>query len=498
MRDAARVLVIDDEEGIRRGIRRVLAADGYRVDEAPDGAGGLEALAAEAYDMVLVDLKMPGNVDGLDVVKAALEKDPDVVVVVISAYASLEAAVQATRLGAYDFMAKPFTPDELKINVQKGLEKRFLVQEKRRLLAEREATLLELSKERGRLRMVVQSMDDGLLVINQQGVVVYANPVARQMLRAESDLAGADYRAALGTTSLGPRVDAVLNVEDPESERITTEYDLDEKTTVMAKITRLREQDHFVGAVLVLRDISRLKELDRTKSRFVSVVGHELKAPLAAIEGYLEVLLAGTVGAMPEKATGMLARCRDRAASLQNLIKDILNITRLEARTITRRIEPQSVAEMVESVLDLLKPTIDQKPVTVDHRPPADLPCILADRDDLDRLLTNLVSNAVKYNRPGGVVTVAYGVTGENLSVSVSDTGIGIDREHLDHLGKEFFRVRSEETSRISGTGLGLSIVRKIMDVYHGDLRVDSVKGQGSTFTLIFPLHPDPLSPSSP
>ncbi len=492
-----RILVIDDEEGIRRGIRRVLVSMGFHLGEAADGNEGLAALHNEDWDVVLTDLKMPGGVDGLDIVKAALEKDPDIVVVVISAYATLEAAVQATRLGAYDFMAKPFTPDELKMNVQKGMERRSLVLEKRRLEAEREATLLELSQERSRLNLVVQSMGDALLVINHQGTVVFSNPVAAPMLRIDHDPVGEAFHGLLPLPRLVESVESVLGSADTETERITTEVDLDEKTTYMAKISRMREGTQVLGVVLVLRDISRLKELDRTKSRFVSVVSHELKAPLAAVEGYLEVLLSGTVGALPDKATGMLERCRDRAASLQNLIKDILNITRMEAQTITRRMEPQNLAELASSILELLKPNIDQKPVTVEHRAPENLPTVQADRDDVERLLTNLLSNAVKYNKPGGSVTVTYEVRKRDVTIHIADTGIGIEKEHLESLGKEFFRVRNEETSRISGTGLGLSIVKKTMEFYGGDFHIESEKGVGSTFSLTFPLE-DKASAAGP
>ena len=487
-----KILVIDDEEGIRRGIQRMLTHEGQQVATADNGQTGIDALRAETFDLLLVDLKMPGAVDGLGVIKEALERDPDVIAVVISAYATLEAAVQATRMGACDFLAKPFTPEELKITVQKGLERRYLVLERKRLMEERERNLLELSKERGRSKSVVNSMADGVVVINQQGVIVYANPMARELLRLESSPEGTPYAEALGPTRLAPHLEKVLG-DTAAPARISHEFDVDEKTTLQAHISRLQDEDgENLGGVLVLRDISRLKELDRTKSRFVSVVSHELKAPLAAIEGYLEVLLAGTAGEIPEKGRGMLERCRDRAASLQTLIKDILNITRIEAQTVTRQIGLQDVPAVVANVVELLRANADPRGIRIVHETGQTVPPVPADKEDLERILTNLVSNAIKYNRDGGQVAIRYRVEADGLHVSVADTGIGIDPEFQDHLGKEFFRVRNAETSRISGTGLGLSIIKKLMEIYRGRLVVESTPGQGSTFTAVFPLNGRP------
>jgi PAS domain S-box-containing protein len=484
-----RILVIDDEEGIRRGIQRVLAHDGHEIVTAADGQEGIDRLRAEPFDLLLVDLKMPGPIDGLGVIQAALERDPLVIAVIISAYATLEAAVQATRMGAYDFLAKPFTPEELRITVHKGLERRQLMEERQRLMAERERNLLELSAERGRLKRVVNSMGDGVLVINQKGGLVYANPMATRILQIEKPLEGQPYGSILEKSRLAPQVERLLRAESEALDRISQEFEPDDATTIMANLTRVRDESGApVGCVVVMRDISRLKELDRVKSRFVSVVSHELKAPLAAIEGYLEVLLAGTVGEVPDKGRAMLERCRDRAAGLQNLIKDILNITRIEAQAVTRNIERQAAPPVVTGVLDLLRASAEARRIELVHAAPDGLPPILVDRDDLERILTNLVSNAVKYNRDGGRVTVSYSAANGFLDVAVSDTGIGIDPEHQDQLGKEFFRVRNAETSRISGTGLGLSIVKKLMEFYHGRLTVKSVAGQGSTFVASFPL----------
>lgn len=486
-----RILVIDDEEGIRRGIQRVLAPEGHEVAMAADGTEGVAAIQAAEWDLLLVDLKMPGPLDGLDVIREALAKDPDVIAIVISAYATLDAAVQATRLGAYDFLAKPFTPDDLRIRVRKGLERRFLVRERKRLEEERERSLLELSSERSRLRSVVNSMADGVVVINQGGTIVYANPMAAEMLRVERELVGRDYLAALESTHVCEQLGTLLKGETPDLDRINQEFDVDEGTTLMANLALVRDEGRTSGCVLVLRDISRLKELDRSKSRFVSVVSHELKAPLAAVEGYLDVLLTGAAGEVPEKVRGILDRCRERSAALQALIKDILNITRIEAQTITRHIERLQVSGIIDGVLELLKSNADPRGITLVHEAPADLPRISADKDDFERILTNLVSNAIKYNRDGGKVRVHYAIEGGTLAISVSDSGIGIDSENLELLGKEFYRVRSAATSRIPGTGLGLSIIKRLMEFYGGRLAVQSVLGEGSTFTVIFPLEPE-------
>jgi signal transduction histidine kinase len=262
----------------------------------------------------------------------------------------------------------------------------------------------------------------------------------------------------------------------------------DEKT-LMANVAPVRSpNDEMLGLAVVLRDISQLKALDRMKLQFVSMVSHDLKAPLAAIEGYLDLILSGQAGDDPERNRGMLERCKDRAQSLQSLIKDLLDLTSLESGKISRHFEPVDVTTIIGRCLELLSVSAEERKIEIHTEFPEDPPVIEADKRELEQVFNNLVSNAIKYNREGGEVRVSVHAGEGYLQVKVADTGIGIDEEDLCRVFDEFCRVRNEQTSKISGTGLGLTIVKKIVEAHFGRVEAESTRGEGSTFTVLLPL----------
>ncbi|MDP2900429.1 MAG: response regulator [Candidatus Bathyarchaeota archaeon] len=486
-----RILVVDDERGLREGCKRVLVPEGYLVESADSGEGGWALVKTIPYDLLLIDVMMPG-MSGLDLLSRVLQHDPDLVCVVITGYATLETAVEATKRGAFDFLRKPFSPEELVNLVRKGLEKRRLSVEARRLREEREQNLLALATEQSRLRTVINAMSDGVLVVNLEGTLVLYNPAAVRLADFRRFPAvGSNVQDCLADSSLVEHIHVELSGSPPERSLISQET-LVGQLTVLASIAPVRdERGQLLGAVVLLRDISHLKELDRLKSEFVSMVSHELKAPLSAIEGYLDTILAG-YASDPEKQRRWLERSRERTSACLALIKDLLDLSRMETRKVQRQVEPLAVSEPVAEAVALLKGQADASQITVTTDLPADLPRIEGSREELSRLFTNLVSNAIKYNRRGGKVTIAGQTDGAYLKIAVTDTGIGIPAAALPNLFNEFYRVTTPETRYIAGTGLGLSIVKRIADAHQGQVTVQSLPGSGSTFAVFLPI---PVAP---
>jgi two-component system, OmpR family, phosphate regulon sensor histidine kinase PhoR len=486
-----RVLVVDDEPGIRRGCERVLRAEGYDVLCAERGEQGLEILCLHPdIDLVLVDLRMPG-ISGFEFLDQARRHAAETLFVVITAYATLESAVEATRRGAYDFIAKPFTPDDLLRLVNRSLERVRLIRERNHLEKERGQRMLELAAEKSRLRTVIDCMTDGVLVCNDEQRVVLHNPSALRLLR--DPLPPGD----------SPPVDECVNI--PECARMISEASLgrerlsnelklagapDKEAWALVNIAPIQDaaSERFLGTVMVVRDITQLKQVESVKAQFVHMVAHELRAPLSAVDGYLSALQRGYVSD-PDKQQEILERSRSRIKALVDLVGDLLEMSRMESGAVRREIRPQQVAEILAEVMELMRPLAEKSRVRLEVEETPAPPSILADREELIRLFTNLVSNAVKYNRPDGSVRARAESNGSYVRVTVRDTGVGISPEGQQRLFTEFFREKTAETQLVTGTGLGLSIVKRIVDFYRGRIQVQSERDQGSTFTVELPAH---------
>lgn len=497
MADSARILVIDDERGIREGCRRVLISEGHRVETAEDGPHGLEMATGGDFDLLLVDVKMPG-MGGIELVQRVQQHDPAIVCVMITGYATLETAIEATKSGAYDFLPKPFTPDELIAKVNKALERRWLMLEARRLREERERSLLEISLEKSRLLTIINCMQDGVLVTNRDGQLVLYNPAALAMLQLRRQgLIGQPVRECVPVAQLVDMVASVVSSSGPAAAMLSQEIPADGGRVLMANVAPIRdERSEVLGSVTVVRDVTELKRLDRMKSQFVGMVAHELRAPLAAIQSYMDVMLSGAAGDDPRQFRRMLERSKERTGALLNLIDDLLDVSSIEAGRIARRIEWVHLPNLLLDVVEIVRPKAEARDIAITTNLPGDLPPVRADHEDMVRLFTNLLTNAVKYNRDGGSIHLSAWVDGHYLRVDVADTGIGIPKELIPKVFDEFYRVKRPETRHITGTGLGLSIVRRILEAHHGHIEVESELGKGSTFSAFLPIVEQPPSSS--
>jgi two-component system phosphate regulon sensor histidine kinase PhoR len=477
-----RVLVVDDEFGMREGCRRILAPSGHEVTAAETGEQALDVFRAGAFDLALIDLKMPG-ISGIDLLSRLREADPDLLCIVITAYASLETAVQATKTGAYDYLAKPFTPDELTAAVDKALEVQWLTREAARLRAEAERSLLLVANEQSRTRTIIQGMADGVLVTNREGKLVLYNQASLRLL-------GIKERPALGDSPSPTLFPAELLhwMEEARAggEAVMVARDLPGGPPhLSANVAVIRDEPgDALGAVAVVRDVTEMKSLEQSLREFVFMVAHELRAPLGAVAQYLDVILSGFTAGQPERERHMLARCRERTESLSQLVRDLLEFS---TATRARAFAPVDVGLVVRETVEFLAPTAQARGITMSLEMPEFLPLVEADREEMERLATNLLSNAIKYNRDGGSVAVRAAATDGYVVLEVRDTGIGIPLEARPRLGEAFFRVKGARTAHITGTGLGLSISKQIIEAHQGHLEIESEEGLGSTFRVLLP-----------
>ena len=480
MDEKMKVLVVDDEEGMREGIRRVLQKRGFDVDTASDGSAAIELLDKSRYDLAFIDLKMPG-IDGFEVTQYVNDNFPaSTVVVIVSALATVEAAVEVTRHGAFDFLVKPFTPKDLGAVADRAVEQR-------KLILDREKYLSQLNSEQNLSRQLINSLQEGLVVLNIRHKPVLMNPKAEYFL-------GKIFNEELTVQDL---------FKEPKiREAVETFLPSPPGQEAPAKVFQLKQEDRMLqirvapyvrdsevgGAIVVISDFTEEWKNEQDKNRFVSMVAHELKSPLAAIINYINVIQTGMFDANAPKVHEILERCKIRGEALLELIRDLLYINKREAGKIEKSIEKLNLKEVIFSQLEFYKVQADGRKIALSMKSAQEGPCFVkADRADLDRVFMNLISNGIKYNRDNGALIVDIGREDGFVKVSVKDSGIGIGPGEIKNLFQEFYRVRNSTTSGISGTGLGLATVKRVLGEYNGRISVQSEPDKGSTFTVYLP-----------
>jgi len=484
----ANILVVDDEKIIRDGCVKILSKEGCAVQTAGSGEEGLSLLKEGPCDLLLLDLKMPG-LSGMEVLQQVQELHPGLLVVVITGYATVESAVEAMKSGAYDFIPKPFTPDQLRIVVHRALEKKALEREADLLRWEREKGLREIAGEKSKIKTIIHCMADGVLVTDHEGQVVLHNPAVVRMLKMGMPPSfGQSLWDCVGGDCLRELVSKIMQVREEGSSTVSQEVVIGEMT-LMAHIAPVRsEKGEVLGAVTVLRDISMLKAIDRMKSDFVAMVSHELRAPLTSVEQQLSVVLAGIIGEVNERQKEMLARAKERTHALLTLVNDLLDLSKIESGFVVQYKEPVQIAEVLEKAIGILKFQAEMKNITLQLSSPGTLPPVMADRGNMEEVFINLLSNGIKYTGNGGLVNLEAYTEGSYLCVQVSDNGIGIPPEDLPHIFDKFYRVKNAQTRKVTGTGLGLPIVKGIVEAHLGSIEVESQPGVGSRFRVYLPL----------
>ncbi len=471
-----RVLVVDDEERVRSACRRVLEGMGFVVREAANGREGLEAISRFLPDLVLVDLMMP-VMDGMEMLKRAREQQPDLAVVVITGFATLDKAVEAMKGGADDFLAKPFKPRDLRLVVQRVLK--------------RVRTVQDMTIEKSRMRALVDSMSNGVLVVDAAAKLALVNPALRTILGwGREDHLGQPVFRVLPCPEVLEAIEEVLESEDSTPEPIVCLVDLERGGETIHLQVRcvpfLDGRGHLVGALAVFEDVTALRRLDQMKDEFVSMVAHEIASPLGSVMAQLQTLAKGIPGPLNQKQLHLVERALARVGGIVKLSKDLLNIAKIEAGTLGR-VEEVELGPILEEAVDMLRPRAQEKGQSLGLELEPGLAPIRGVGRAILEVAVNLVSNAIKYTPEGGRIRVRAWPREDGVAFAVSDTGFGLAPEDQKRIFQRFYRVRDAQTRDIVGTGLGMSIVKKVVEEHRGRIEVESERGKGSTFTVILP-----------
>ncbi len=478
------VLVIDDEYGVRSGIRQILEMEGYDVDDAETGRSALAKLDRHRFDVALIDYQLP-DIDGLTLLQAMRARKLDTMTCMITAYANIDTAIAATRQGIDFFLPKPFLPDDLIGVLETLLRHRRLKEDAERLRAEHEASLLALASEKSQTHSLVSCLSDAVLVVNRDGEVVLANPSMASILQTNE---ASVLRRPFSEVLAAPAFDLLRDkLAAGSSERMVFELELAERSFVVSVVTFLADQGDERGRIVTMSDITVVRRMALERSRFIRTMVHEFKSPLGAIKSMLEVVEDKSLGDSIDPYLSFVGRANHRIDKLVELIVDLLSLSRIDQERQIAPAEPIAVRPAVDEILDVLRPRAESRGIQMTATVPADLPMVPMRADDLRTVLMNLVGNAVKYNRDGGTVAVTASREGTWVTLQVTDTGLGIKQENVPHVFEEFFREKGPATRDIEGNGLGLAIVKRLAERAGGRVGVESVEGKGTTFTVNIP-----------
>ena len=349
------------------------------------------------------------------------------------------------------------------------------------ILAEHERqTRDRLAGQSRMLELTLDGLAEGVACIDRLDRVLYANPAYRQFAAGGIDsigILGEPFYRHLANEALGSTLTALREGRNPG------------RIPVFEHRRRIFEvvvADGGQGlAVLVLHDRTEVRRLEVARRDFLSAVSHELKTPLTAIVGFTDTLLDGAIDE-PSVARGFVEGIGRHADRLANLVRDVLTLSRLEQGSWEQRPESVDFRKLALVVLEDHGPAAQAKPVTFTLDCPDSVPGI-CDPELFRQLAGNLVSNAIRYNRPGGEVRLVIGMADGQVRMRVSDTGIGIPLEHRDRIFERFYRVDGHRSRQTGGTGLGLAIVRHLVEALRGTIDFNSGEG-GTTFTVMLPL----------
>lgn len=475
------ILVIDDEPRIRDACQLVLSEKGFDVEIAPDGEEGLSMINENHFDIVLVDLMMP-TISGFDVLSEVRKHHPDTVVIVITGYATLEHSIEAMKKGAFDFIPKPFTPDQLRAVVEKSLR--------------HTRALKDISESKSRLRVMVNRLTDGVMTTDADKKIAQINPAFLHMLGDHGEeVIGRPVEEIISDKDMLEAIDQALAMPPEIFSEITNEFTTStsgSEKIYSARCTPFRGRiKENIGTITVLHDITSVKKMDQMKSDFVSMVSHEVRSPMNSLLMQLKIIQDGLAGDVTEKQKEILERASDKILNLNNLVTELLDLSRIESGLIAHEKEQINIADILKDQQAFHSPYALENNIRIEIICPAQLPSILANRQSIEEVFSNLITNAIKYSPEGASITLLVEVENEYLKIQVKDTGFGIPKEDQEQIFTKFFRVKDSNTRHIHGTGLGLSIVKSIVESHHGSIKFTSAPGKGTTFTVLLPLVTD-------
>lgn len=353
----------------------------------------------------------------------------------------------------------------------------------------RQTDMGQLIVARQTTEAAIDSLYDPVIVTDAEGCVTKLNPAAEEIFGSEAENSGKHIgEIARDPTLAGAVAEAIRSQRPVAGEGAASVLPLavdGSERAFRLRTTPMRDNEsHLLGAVILLEDITHLREIDRLKSEFIATASHELRTPLTSVQMGVHLLLEGAAGELTEKQTEVLAACRQDCDRLDKLMRDLMDLSKIEAGESPPQLAKVRASELIQAAAEDLRPQVEVKGLEFRVDVPVDLPYVKVDRLQIERVISNLVINAIRSTRQGEIRIIAQR-RDRNVAVSVTDSGSGIPSEYLSNIFDKFVQVPGAPTS---GAGLGLAISKSIVEAHGGQIGVQSEMGTGSTFTFTVPV----------
>lgn len=500
-----KIVVVDDEKIVTSAFNTLLKVEGFsdtHFFNNPKEA--LEFLKENTPDLVISDFLMP-EMNGLEFLSEVKKLYPEVSKILLTGYADKENAIRAiNEIGLYRYIEKPWSNDDLIINIKNGIERSYLLSQLREKISELEAAKIELEKYSQNLEQIVEERTadlkqsnakltgivtycaDGIVILNENGIIEQVNPACENLIgliNSKIIQAPIDDFFFSKKTFISKELHTVeenelflrdFYIKNPLSNTITP---------VEISFARINPDDEFKRFVGVIRDVTEQKKADRLRDDFIATLTHDLRTPLLAAIQTLKFFLEGAVGELEEKQKLLLATMQKSNEDLLGLVNALLEVYKYDAEKLVLNKTNFNIYDLSKQVYDELKPLADNKKIelTID--------CndknieIQADRSELRRVICNLCGNAINYTPEEGKVVITIKNESNDLIFSVSDTGCGIPPEDIPNMFQRFSQGTSKKRS--AGTGLGLYLSRQIIESHGGKIWLESKVNKGSEFSFI-------------
>jgi len=342
----------------------------------------------------------------------------------------------------------------------------------------------------------IDSLYDPVIVTDADGKVTKLNPAAEEIFGPEPKNVGRHVRDIAHDSRIAMAVSETLSSQQPVAGEgaasvLPLAVDGSERAFRLRTTPMRDEEGRLFGAVTLLEDITHLREIDRLKSEFIATASHELRTPLTSVQMSVHLLLEGAAGKLSEKQREVLDACREDCSRLERLMRDLLDLSKIEAGEAVPHLAPISASDLIATAGESFRTQVESKDIKLRIDMVPDLPFVLADRAQIERVISNLLSNALRHTEPGGEIHITALPRDGYVAVSVADTGQGIPSEYLPIIFDKFVRVPNAPSG---GAGLGLAISKSIVEAHGGQIVVQSRVGRGTTFTFTLRVVHEPVA----
>ncbi|MBN2181673.1 MAG: HAMP domain-containing protein [Sedimentisphaerales bacterium] len=396
-------------------------------------------------------------------------------------------ATQKISEGDYNVQVKSKSRDEIGI-----MANDFNVMVKK-LKAYRNLNFKKILSEKHKSETIIRSIDDGLIVLNSELKIEDINPTAAKIFdKTPDEIKGYHLLEVIKDEKIynylkqAFQSENITMPEEPDANIITVDKGQSQQHYLFSVTPVPADEQSPVSMVLLLRDITRLKELDRLKSEFVMAASHELKTPLTSIGMSISLLKEKSMDKLDSKESELLNAADEEVRRLKALVSDLLDISKIEAGKLDIEFDSVPVELLFEKAVALLKKQAEEKTIELSYEPVTHMPDIKADVNKITWVLTNLISNSLRYTQANGFIKLSAEQMGSQIQISVADNGMGIPYEYQSRIFDKFVQVKTEKA--LGGSGLGLAICKEIVRAHGGTIWVDSHPGKGSTFTFTVPI----------